>query len=201
MWRKRINLLQAAFSTGSCKQVTERHGRVYSLDAAASSSQQTNQDFLCSPGRAAPVPLLFSTWCFGSCLMTLVCGGVCRNCTARLTRWRTWPVPFSTRHLRRSEGPFLHSAWLPRFPGSGRHLVSYLACPIVVAPYIGGVADIRAAGLAEAHAWVMVGVLKKADDAQYSEYIRCRGSAPPVWKCNLESESRIGVGWGGGGVR
>ena len=53
-------------------------------------------------------------------------------------------------------------------------MVSYLACPIVVAPYIGGAADTLAAGLAEAHAEVIVGVLKKADDAQYSENMKCK---------------------------
>ena len=53
-----------------------------------------------------------------------------------------------------------------------RHLDGYLAGLIVVAPYIGGSADTRATGLAEAHAEVIVGVLKKADDAQYSEYIK-----------------------------
>ena len=52
------------------------------------------------------------------------------------------------------------------------HLVGYLAGLIVVAPYIGGAADTLAAGLAEAHAEVIVGVLKKADDVQYSVYIK-----------------------------
>ena len=92
-------------------------GRVYSIDAAAGCQQQTILDFLCSPGRAASVPWLFSTLCFGSCLTSLVLGGVCqcRNCTARLTRWRIWPVPFTTRLLLRSERPFLHLARC-RFP-------------------------------------------------------------------------------------
>ena len=45
-------------------------------------------------------------------------------------------------------------------------MVGYLSLAglIVVALYIGGAADTRAAGLAEAHAEVMVGVLKKVDD-------------------------------------
>ena len=53
-----------------------------------------------------------------------------------------------------------------------RHLVCYLAGLIGVALYIGGAADTRAAGLAEAHAEVIVGVLKKVDDAEYSWYIK-----------------------------
>ena len=52
------------------------------------------------------------------------------------------------------------------------HLVGYLAGLIVVAQYSGWAADTRAASLAEAHAEVIVGVLKKVDDAQYSEYIK-----------------------------
>ena len=43
---------------------------------------------------------------------------------------------------------------------------------IVVAQYIGGAANTRSAGLAEAHAEVIIGVLKKVDDAEYSGYIK-----------------------------
>ena len=83
--------------------------RVYSLDAAGCPRLLK---FLCSPGRAAPVPLLFSTLYFGKCLTSSVRGGVlvCRNCSAQLTRWRPWPVPSTTRLLLRLEGQFLHSA-------------------------------------------------------------------------------------------
>ena len=52
-----------------------------------------------------------------------------------------------------------------------RHLVGYLAGLIVVAPYIGRAAHTRAPGPAEANAEVIVGVLKKVDDAEYSGYI------------------------------
>ena len=42
-----------------------------------------------------------------------------------------------------------------------RHMVGYLACLIVVVSYIGGAANTRAEGLAEAHAEDIVRVLKK----------------------------------------
>ena len=50
-------------------------------------------------------------------------------------------------------------------------MVGYLAGLIVVAPYIGRAAHTRAPGPAEANAEVIVGVLKKVDDAEYSGYI------------------------------
>ena len=49
---------------------------------------------LCSHGRAPTEARLFSTLYFGSCLTLLVRGGVCRNSTATLLTWRTWPIPF-----------------------------------------------------------------------------------------------------------
>ena len=89
-------------------------------------------------------------------------GGVFHRCTARLTRWRTWPVPFTT-WLLAVGGAFPALCAVAKI---SIHLVGYLSLAglIVVALYIGGAADTRAAGLAEAHAEVMVGVLKKVDD-------------------------------------
>ena len=43
---------------------------------------------------------------------------------------------------------------------------------VVVAQYIGGSANSRVAGLAEAHAKVIVGVLKQVDEAECSGYKR-----------------------------
>ena len=93
-----------------------------------------------------------------------------------------------------------------------RHLVGYLACLIVVAPYIGGAVYTRAAGLAEAHAEVIVWVLKKVDDAEYSLYIKHKlvewynlaqepeGDAPSY--CSQEERGKEvnedgAEGWGG----
>ena len=70
---------------------------------STASTQQTIQDFLCSPGLATLVPRLGSKLYFGSCLTSLVRGGVCRNCTALLTTWRSWPVPLTTLLLLWSE--------------------------------------------------------------------------------------------------
>ena len=45
---------------------------------------------------------------------------------------------------------------------------------------MGGVADARATGIAEAHAEFIVGVLKKVDDAECSMYIK-RKLVPALW--------------------
>ena len=52
-----------------------------------------------------------------------------------------------------------------------RNLVACLASLIVVTPYIGGTSDTRAAGHGEAHADVVLKVLKLATDAAYTNFL------------------------------
>ena len=66
-----------------------------------------------------------------------------------------------------------------------RHLVGYLACLIVVAPYIGGAANTLATGLAEAHSGVIVGVLKKVDNTEYSSV--------SLWSGIISRRSQSGI--------
>ena len=110
---------------------------------------------------AAQVPSPFSTLYFGSCLTSSVRGGVCHNCSAQLTRWRSWPVQSAIRLLLRLEGQFLHSALCQRFPSS-KNLFAYLACLSVVTQYIGGTTNPLATGLGGAHANVVLHLLKLA---------------------------------------
>ena len=59
----------------------------------------------------------FSTLYFGSWLTRLVNhGGVCRNSTATLPTWLTWPIPCKSRFLLRWELFVLHSQRCQRFP-------------------------------------------------------------------------------------
>ena len=84
-----------------------------------------------------------------------------------MTRWRSWPVPFATPAAVKRAFPALGAV-----AKISRHLVGYLAGLIVVAQYTGGAADTCAAGLADAHAEVIVGVLKKVHNADYSWFIK-----------------------------
>ena len=119
-------------------------------------------------------PLLFSTLCVGWCLTSVVRGGVCCNCTVRLTGWWCWPGNFLYDVTPAAIGGAFRT--LGAIANISRNLVAYLACLIVVAPYLGlklgGPADSRAAGLAEAHAEVVLWVLKKVNDAEYYGYIK-----------------------------
>ena len=57
-------------------------------------------------------------------------------------------------------------------PKISKNLVAYLAGLFVVTPYAAGSGDTRAAGLAEAHADVVVKYLKLVSDADYTAYLQ-----------------------------
>ena len=61
---------------------------------------------------------------------------------------------------------------LSAVPKISRNLVAYLAGLIVVTQYIGWAADTRASGLGEAHADVVLKVLKLATDAAYTDFLQ-----------------------------
>ena len=93
-----------------------------------------------------------------------------------------------------------------------RNLVACLASLIVVTPYIGGTADTRAGGLGEAHADVVLMVMKLATDASYTNFLKCKfmewyAAAPksdshaPVHEDNDEKVSEAGRGGCGPSVR
>ena len=61
---------------------------------------------------------------------------------------------------------------LSTVPKVSRNLVTYLAGLIVVTPYIGGTADTCAGGLGEAHADIVLQVLKLATDEAYIDFLK-----------------------------
>ena len=56
-------------------------------------------------------------------------------------------------------------------PKISKNLVAYLVGLIVVTQYFGGTANPRAAGLGEAHADVVLQVLKLATDLNYTDFL------------------------------
>ena len=96
-------------------------------------------------------------------------GGVCHNFTATVTTWRTWPVQCTPRVLLRWEGPVLYA--LSAMPKISRNFAAFLSGLIVVTPKFGGTSDTRAASLGEAHADVVLKVLKLATDAAYTDFL------------------------------
>ena len=56
-------------------------------------------------------------------------------------------------------------------PKISRNFVAFLSGLIVVTPNIGGTSDTRAASLGEAHADVVLKVLKLATDAAYTDFL------------------------------
>ena len=61
---------------------------------------------------------------------------------------------------------------LSAVPKISRNLVAYLAGLIVVTPYIGKTANSCASGLGEAHADVVLEVLKLATDAAHTDFLQ-----------------------------
>ena len=126
----------------------------------------TIQDFLCSPGRAPPVveaALLNPVfWLVFHELSTWRSHVVCRNFTAILMIWRTWPVPCTS------------------------HCTPLLAVLRRWEPVGGAGADTRAAGLGEAHADVVLKVLKLATNAAYTDFLKRNLAACGVMCCRAE---------------
>ena len=181
-------LASEAFSTGSWTSATK---------GSTTSTQLTIRDLLCSPGLAALVALLFSTLYFCSCLTSSALGGLCRNCSAQLTRMRPWPVPSTRRLLQGLEGPF---SAVPRI---SKNLVAYLAGLsrlIVVIQYFGGTAS------------VVLQILKLATDSNYTDFlnvslwngIKLRRSRTGMFLArrfvaNLKRSMEMGIHWASGG--
>ena len=92
-------------------------------------------------------------------------GEVCSNFTATLTTWRTWPVPIYPASSAALGGACPALSAVPKI---SRNLVAYLACLIVNTPYVGRTADTSAGGLGEAHAEILLKVLKLATDEAYN---------------------------------
>ena len=63
---------------------------------------------------------------------------------------------------------------LSEMPKISKNLVAYLAGLIVVTLYIGGTSDTSATGLGEAHADVVLKVLKLVTDAAYTDFLERR---------------------------
>ena len=59
---------------------------------------------------------------------------------------------------------------LSAVPKISKNLAAYLTCLIVFTQYFGGTADLRAAGLGEAHTDVVLRVLKLATDSNYTDF-------------------------------